>query len=167
MESVRDQMTPKSEDDIRSSVKRKGPKKRIEVGIQMNWMDMIKDGVEEWKKKPNTISDYERSLLVSTAIRNDQTEIAEYLLDNNFHPHCERILEFIWSKKFDIVKHLIDKGVDMDGLKYSITKILTHGYGEWDEIGQILIDKFPGIKEAVEKEVGFISKNLEKYKKFL
>ena len=110
-ESIRDQMTPKSKEDIKKSLKDSFPTKNLEMGCKNGLLWLVKDALDE-----GVDIHYFHDIALRIAAEKGHIDIVKLLIDKgaNIHACSEEALrnaiEYGHSK---IVKLLIDKGADV------------------------------------------------------
>ncbi len=120
-ESVRDLMKPKSEEDIKKSVAKLSPQKKLLVGIENDMLWLIKDVVENDKSILSKLLELDSSEDVYEfplvyAISEGRTEIAKYILDSISNIPKEIIDKAIRSAAligdYEILSRIVNKNPD-------------------------------------------------------
>ena len=147
-ESVRDMMTPKSEEEIKENIKKLNPNKKLMLGIENGLIWVVKEATEEGGK--NILhSDLEiepsEDAYVSPlvyAIEMDRTEIAEYLIDSGYDTTSDNnkaIKTAVRLKNLKIIDKLLE--VNKDYPSYLETALLSSVTRTNVEFVKMFLDK--------------------------
>ena len=122
-------LTPRSEEELRSSFKKLTPEEKIEFGCVENIPWLVKDAIKEGANvNPR------KYYFLTTACRDGHKELAEILLDAgaNFNGHEKASLRLAVIQGYtEIVKLLIDRGMDIKEVEGSPLYVACiHGYVE-------------------------------------
>ena len=123
-ESVRDLMTPKSEEEIKENIKKLDPSRKLKIGIDNDLLWAVKEATEEGGRnilyydleiEPSEDA-YEAPIVY--AIGMDRTEIAEYLIDAGYDTHRDdykALKTAVRLKNMKIINKLIEEDNDNPG----------------------------------------------------
>lgn len=126
-ESLRDKMTPKSEEDIKKDVGKLKPEDQLIQASMGGSLSLVKDAIKSGVKK-------DEYALVNASI-NGHTDIVEYLIDDagyDVHYHDDLPLRYaIANGRMEVVKVLLDRGADIHFHNENpLNTAISHSY--WD-----------------------------------
>lgn len=118
-ESVRDRMTPKSEEDIKNTIKSLQPQRKLMVGIENDMLWAVKEATEEGGRdilhqdlelEPSEDA-YESPVVY--AVEMGRTEIALYMIDSGYDLHTDNNKVMKTAVRLGNLK-IIDKLIEKD-----------------------------------------------------
>jgi len=165
-ESVRDKMTPKSEDDLKTSTKDFPPKKKMDYGVNHGVVHLVKTAIEEGVDV-NTKDSYKKTPLIWVTSKSftspDDIEIVKVLLEkgadvNHKDSFGMTALMFASHKgDFEVVELLLNNGADA-----SIKDKNNNTAMDFAEIGEhrsvmYLLRRLTKVNENMEKRSNHVS----------
>ena len=119
-ESVRDLMTPKSEEDIMKSFNKFHPLDMVVKGMNQGELFMVKKGVQilSSKCKPGEMAEILqnnlRNFYFTIAVEKGYMDIVKYVLEVGFKPNKDNMTWVATNGSIDMIKLLIEYGVVVD-----------------------------------------------------
>ena len=117
-ESIRDKMTPKSEDDIKKSLEKLSPKEKIEKAIKYNIIWVAQEAIDNGVDITGTTKGgyHFGQRLLDDAIKKGHVDMAKFLLKNGVDLRksdlADSLENAVSNNRLEMVKFLIEKGAD-------------------------------------------------------
>lgn len=151
-ESVRDQMTPKSREEIDKTLKDYLPHEILELGYRNQMWDLVKRGIQD-----GASVHMNGDAALRQACSYGNLEIVKLLLDNGANLHIfedDCLMRTCYSGNLELVKYLVDKGGDIHAGQ--IEKVLRAACSEGHlDIVKYLLDKGADQRMITSSEVTF------------
>ena len=173
-EGVRDMMTPKSEEDIKKSIGRKGPKRKIEIGIRNDMPDLVRQALTYAKERNYPITSDELAEFINDAETKNSVEIIEILLQYGAKKvFYYTLMDAVKNNKIDIVNLFIkynvlnkvfDDSYTVDGIVKNIKETT------WKRIHdtiKLIIDNTPELQKRLKFKKEELSDTIKIIDKFV
>lgn len=111
-ESLRDKMTPKSEQEVEDAIGDLVPRAKLEVAVENGVLSIVKKAVDEGAD----VKMLDKSIF-GTACSKGYADVVKFLIDNGFDFHYRQefaLRSSVWSNKLDVVKILLEAGADVN-----------------------------------------------------
>jgi hypothetical protein len=164
-ESIRDLMTPKSEEEILKSLEKLSPDKILDVALKHNLPSVAKLAIDKAKEHHERIIN---AWHLKTALYHKQKEMVKLLVDKGVDSINDKGIakEIFNLGDIEIAKLLIEHGANANKVETSEFYGMIRS-GENVEIVKLLVDNSPIMKEKLRiKAIGF-KRDLDRINKFI
>ena len=170
-EGVRDQMTPKSEEDIRNSVSVSSPYQKIKIGVENDIPWAVQQGFDEAKKGKKILSYGSLEELVFDSVHRGLEEVLDILLSNGVEMvHKQDVLiSAVGSGNINILKLLVEKyKYDLDLLDFSMNELYKFiDYGDRVDCIKYVVENSQKIKNNLQDRADDLVEEARLLKQYL
>jgi len=173
-ESLRDKMTGKTKEEIKSALgdyEKLPPYEKVIKGIKYYTTWLIDQAFEEIK--PQGFNDMSLNYFLMQAVMSGDNDIVKNILGHGATINNEENRGYLLSGALDvgsveIMKTLIEHGANIDHMDFHTNKLYQMmDYDDRYDVIKYIIDNSPKTKSHVENTIGDLEDDLEKMKKFL
>ena len=166
-EGVRDEMKPKSEEDIKNTVSQLSPWYKIKVGAKNNVPWLVQQGFDE--KTTKTFNQNSLREFMFDALYAGYDEVVDILLTNGIRLDDEDMLiSAISGGSVDTIKILLKHGINIDSIDSEFNRIYDYiEYNNKIDAIQYIVDNSVKFKNRLGNRVADLEKEAKLIKQYL
>ena len=110
-ESIRDKMTPRSEQEVEDAIGDCAPNAKLEAAVSNGVLFVVKKAIEEGADIKKIDDNF-----FNKACQQGYTDVIKFLIDNGFYFHYHQefaLRSSVWSNRIDVVRLLLEEGADV------------------------------------------------------